>query len=349
MEDSRLISIVIGSYNGADFLNETVDSILAQTYKNIELILVDDGSKDQTLEIMYHYEHIDARVHVFHQENSGASAARERGYRASSGDYIVLSDDDDVWSPYLLEDVMRISDSYPDAEVVTTFNRRVNDFAEISNYNWEENLSKDILGKPQIMSGHDFGLRYRCNTDVRPGFFWGMLFKKAFMDQMVEAFMKVKEKMPTHYFNDSFCASRVSGMAKKIVVTNQIHILYRVCAMSLSHKSTVSLHVKHYVYALEEELDYYRTLGWEDVYNAVLPGGYLVVLRSWFMVYAHEKNERERGDYFAEIHRLYDKYISDLKRIPKKGCKDWGIYWSILFWKKCPKTWFRLIRILRGW
>lgn len=50
MEDSRLISIVIGSYNGADFLNETVDSILAQTYKNIELILVDDGSKDQTLE-----------------------------------------------------------------------------------------------------------------------------------------------------------------------------------------------------------------------------------------------------------------------------------------------------------
>ena len=65
------------------------------------------------------------------------------------------------------------------------------------------------------MSGHDFGLRYRCNTDVRPGFFWGMLFKKAFMDQMVEAFMKVKEKMPTHYFNDSFCASRVSGMAKK--------------------------------------------------------------------------------------------------------------------------------------
>lgn len=294
MEDSRLISIVIGSYNGADFLNETVDSILAQTYKNIELILVDDGSKDQTLEIMYHYEHIDARVHVFHQENSGASAARERGYRASSGDYIVLSDDDDVWSPYLLEDVMRISDSYPDAEVVTTFNRRVNDFAEISNYNWEENLSKDILGKPQIMSGHDFGLRYRCNTDVRPGFFWGMLFKKAFMDQMVEAFMKVKEKMPTHYFNDSFCASRVSGMAKKIVVTNQIHILYRVCAMSLSHKSTVSLHVKHYVYALEEELDYYRTLGWEDVYNAVLPGGYLVVLRSWFMVYAHEKmNEKE--------------------------------------------------------
>ena len=52
MEYSRLISVVVGSYNGADFLNETVDSILAQTYKNIELILVDDGSKDRTLEIM---------------------------------------------------------------------------------------------------------------------------------------------------------------------------------------------------------------------------------------------------------------------------------------------------------
>ncbi len=349
MEDSRLISVVVGSYNGADFLNETVDSILAQTYKNIELILVDDGSKDRTLEIMRQYERTDARVRVLHQKNSGASAARERGYRASTGSYIVLSDDDDVWSPYLLEDVMNVSDKFPDAEVVATFNRRVSDFHAISNYNWENNLQNDILGKPQVMSGHDFGLKYRCNTDIRPGFFWGMLFQRTFMERMVEAFMKVKEKMPTHYFNDSFCASRVSGMAQKIVVTNQIHILYRVCPTSLSHKSTVSLHVKHYVYALEEELDFYKSLGWKDVYNAVLPGGYLVVLRSWFMVYAHEKKEQERNEYFAEIRRLYDKYIKDLKRIPKRGWKERGIYWSILLWDKHPGLWFRLIRVLRGW
>lgn len=74
-----------------------------------------------------------------------------------------------------------------------------------------------------------------------------------------------------------------------------------------------------------------------------------MVLRSWFMVYAHEKKEQERNEYFAEIRRLYDKYIKDLKRIPKRGWKERGIYWSILLWDKHPGLWFRLIRVLRGW
>lgn len=350
MDDSRLISVIVGSFNGADFIRETVDSILAQTYKNIELILVDDGSNDNTLEIMRQYENADSRVHVLHQKNGGASAARETGYRASVGEYIVLSDDDDVWSPYFLEDVIKISDKYTDVDVVTTFNRHISDFKEISNYNWKEHLKTDILAKPELMSGHDFKLKYQHNTDdVQPGFFWGMLFKREFMDRMVKEFVKVKDKMPTHYFNDSFCASRVSGMADKLVVTNQIHMLYRVSPSSLSHKLTASLHVIQHIYAVDAELEYYKELGWKDVFTLVLLNGYLVMLRSWFAVYAYEKNEKKRQHYFSEIRRLYDKYLESLKCVPRKHLKDKIIYQSILLWDKHPRLWFALIKVIRRW
>lgn len=344
-----MVSVVVGSYNGGDFLGETIDSILAQTYGKIELILVDDGSKDDTLAIMRQYENKDSRVRALHQENSGASAAREAGYRASTGDYVILADDDDVWSPYLLEDMMALTCSYMDADVIATFNRRLSDFSEISNYNWTNNMSDDTLGKPQVMSGHDFRLKYRSTEDVRPGFFWGMLFRREFMDKMAAEFVKYKKKIPTHYFNDSFCACKVAGMANKIVVTNQVHILYRVSPSSLCHKSTVSLHVKHYIYALEEELAYYKQLGWKDVYDMLLPGGYLVLLRSWFMVYAYEKDEREKRLFFSEMRRIYYTHMKDLRHIKKKNIKEYIVYWSILLWSRHPKIWFRLIRILRGW
>lgn len=349
MEAGALVSVIVGSYNGSDFLCETIDSILAQTYGKIELILVDDGSKDDTWAIMRQYENKDSRVSALHQKNSGASSARETGYRASTGDYVILADDDDVWSPHLLEDMMALTCSYMDADVIATFNRRLTDFSEISAYDWVGNMSGDTLGKPQMMSGHDFRLTYLSTADVRPGFFWGMLFRRDFMDKMAAEFVKFKKKIPTHYFNDSFCACKVAGMANKIVVTNQVHILYRVSPSSLCHKSTVSLHVKHYIYALEEELAYYKQLGWKDVYDMLLPGGYLVLLRSWFMVYAYEKDEKERQHYFSEVRRLYDAYMDDLRGIKRKNAKEYMVYWSILLWNRHPRIWFRLIRILRGW
>ena len=349
MENIAQISVIIGSYNGDDFLGETIDSILAQTYGNIELILVDDGSKDNTLNIMHQYENKDSRVHVIHQKNSGASAARETGYRASTGDYVILADDDDVWSPYLLEDLITLSGRFANADVIATFNRHLSDFSAISAYDWTKNMTNDKLGTAQIMSGHEFSLISVPTGDVRPCTFWGMFFKKTFLDKMVSEFIKLKDALPTHYFNDTFCVCKVCEMANKIVITNQVHILYRVCPSSLSHKSTVSIHVKHYIYASQQAMLCYKALGWRDTYERILPGWYLMLLRSWFMVYAHEKDEEGTKRYFAEIRRLYDQYMGDLRGIQRKSLKDSAIYYCIILWNKHPELWFRLVRILRGW
>ena len=83
-----LISVVVPVYNVEKYLKQCVDSIISQTYKNIEIILVDDGSPDSCPAICDEYAEKDSRVKVVHRQNGGLSAARNSGIKIASGEYI---------------------------------------------------------------------------------------------------------------------------------------------------------------------------------------------------------------------------------------------------------------------
>ena len=89
------ISVVVPVYNAERFLHKCVDSILSQSFSDLELILVDDGSPDNSGAICDDYARQDSRVKVIHQRNSGVSVARNRGIQEASGDYIGFVDSDD--------------------------------------------------------------------------------------------------------------------------------------------------------------------------------------------------------------------------------------------------------------
>lgn len=95
INEKHKISVIVPCYNTEKYLNKCVDSILEQTYKNIELILVDDGSKDNTGAICDNYAKNDNRVKVIHKKNGGASSARNEGLKAATGDYVAFADSDD--------------------------------------------------------------------------------------------------------------------------------------------------------------------------------------------------------------------------------------------------------------
>ena len=94
--DEKLVSVIIPAYNIEDYIGRCLDSIISQTYKNLEIIVVDDGSRDHTGEILDNYAKKDRRIKVIHKENGGVSSARNKGIEAAEGDYIGFIDGDDL-------------------------------------------------------------------------------------------------------------------------------------------------------------------------------------------------------------------------------------------------------------
>jgi glycosyltransferase involved in cell wall biosynthesis len=90
--ENKLVSIIIPVYNGAKYLRQAIESAMKQSYKNIEVIVVDDGSTDNSSEIAKCYD-----VKYLYQQNQGPSAARNNGIIASAGEYIAFLDCDDVY------------------------------------------------------------------------------------------------------------------------------------------------------------------------------------------------------------------------------------------------------------
>jgi glycosyltransferase involved in cell wall biosynthesis len=94
------VSVVIPTFNRRDYITIALDSVLAQTYKDYEIVVIDDGSSDDTKEVLKPYQET---IRYFYQENRGISGARNRGIRESRGDYIALLDSDDYWLPEKLK------------------------------------------------------------------------------------------------------------------------------------------------------------------------------------------------------------------------------------------------------
>ena len=103
LEEEPCVSVVIPAYNVERYLKECLDSVISQTYHNLEIICVDDGSVDKTPEILAEYASADKRIRVIRQENSGLSVSRNRGIEAAQGKYLYFLDSDD----YILPDHFR--------------------------------------------------------------------------------------------------------------------------------------------------------------------------------------------------------------------------------------------------
>ena len=125
-EENMKISIVIPIYNVEDFLKDCIESVLVQTYSNIEIILVNDGSTDSSPEICEEYALKDKRIKVVHKENGGLSDARNVGLETASGEYVYFLDSDDLIEPFAIEDLVNSAQS-SNADVILFDARVINE------------------------------------------------------------------------------------------------------------------------------------------------------------------------------------------------------------------------------
>ena len=130
-----LVSVVIPAYNSEQYIATCIDSVLGQTYQNLEVIVVDDGSTDKTVQIIAEYN--SDRIKIYSQINSGAASARNHGVQKASGEWIAFIDSDDIWSTDKLQKQLEHCSDYQWSHTDSYFlgdiyekNTRVSDLSE---------------------------------------------------------------------------------------------------------------------------------------------------------------------------------------------------------------------------
>lgn len=146
------VSVVMPVYNGARFLQESIESILDQTFKDIEFLIVNDGSTDQSEEIIMEYAKIDDRINLItNPENLGIAEATNLGIAHARGEYIALMDQDDISMPERLEKQVVFLDTHPEISVVGANSIRLDE-------DGEQHFRQDVLETPGLIR---WGLLFR--------------------------------------------------------------------------------------------------------------------------------------------------------------------------------------------
>lgn len=119
------VSVIMPVFNVELYVEAGIQSVLAQTWRDFELIIVNDGSTDRTPTLLDSFAAADQRVRVLHKVNGGISSARNLALRTATGDLIALLDGDDTWDPEFLESQIAVLEAHPDIDVVTANARNV--------------------------------------------------------------------------------------------------------------------------------------------------------------------------------------------------------------------------------
>ena len=224
MKKEDQISVIVSVYNTEQYLAQCIQSILKQTYQNLELILVDDGSTDRSLAICTHYQELDSRVRVFHQSNQGVSKARNYGMDVAAGNFITFVDSDDYVMPNYLEELF---------EALKSTGSQI----AISDFQYYKGNGHLLVHMPEHkVSQHIFTPRewFDFAYTNRDDFFqliytvlWGKLFQREVLKQI---FCPEDTQI-----DDEFTTWKTYLQTSKIVYLDDEDYIYRLNQEGLSH------------------------------------------------------------------------------------------------------------------
>lgn len=210
-----MISVIVPVYNTEKYLRRCIDSILAQTYKDFELILIDDGSTDNSGLICDEYEKNYNRIRVIHQQNSGVSVARNEGVKVSEGNYIVFIDSDDWISADYLSNLY-LACKKNNAQIAFCDYAIANDITSYEIYN---SIEESI----QVFSGHDAVQFYAEKTLDK-----GMAHFRSPWAKILKKEIALKHPFPSDrvYAEDAACVYLWLWEANRVVHINDCGYFY---------------------------------------------------------------------------------------------------------------------------
>ena len=262
-----LVSIVMPVYNAEDHLRETRGSLTEQSYKNLEIICVDDGSTDGSTALIEELAGHDPRIRIVSQENSGAGAARNLGMDETKGDYVFFFDADDILRKDAIKTLVKTAEK-SGADIVLFGHYRFSDNGKI-----RTDYSAKVLNVPmnRCILPRDISDRLFQADNGMP---WNKFFDAGFLRKTGVRFQTLKNT------NDEFFSRLTTVQADKIIFLNKRFVGYRVGNDRSLRGNAGSnyLDCTKALYAIHDELKlkgYYET--YEDTYKKL--AGYIVMLK----------------------------------------------------------------------
>lgn len=212
-DNSVLISVVIALYNAEEYIRECLDSVLGQTYKNIEVICVDDGSTDSSADIISEYSLKDNRVKLIKQQNQFAGVARNTGMKQAAGEYIIFLDADDFFEPDMLEKAYE--DIIAEDSDICVFNSNLFDqeTETFKEYSWA--FKKALFKGQKIIDPTEFPNNENIFRMFN-GWAWDKLMKKSFVDSTGLEFQALRTS------NDMYFTMMALTKASKITILDDV-------------------------------------------------------------------------------------------------------------------------------
>jgi glycosyltransferase involved in cell wall biosynthesis len=306
MENSNdLISVIVPVYNVEKYLSKCIDSILNQTIKNLEIILVDDGSLDNSGKICDDFSKTDNRIIVIHKENGGLSSARNAGLEIAKGNYIGFVDSDDWLDENMYElllDLLKATNS--DISCCKFFRTA------------DEKEKAPCVDNEIIKSFNNIDGLGNFYTDLytQTVVAWNKLYKRELFDNVTYPVGKIHEDEGTTY--------KLFYKANKITYTNRPLYYYRVTPNSITTRKFNKKRLD-ILDVYDEKIKFMRTINNDDLYSKTLKWYLFTLINCYFECL---NGMEDSNNYLSSIKSKISETYKEYKTNPKKQ-----FHWTILF------------------
>ena len=319
---SKLISIVMPVYNAEAALRRSIESVLGQTYSNVELVIVNDGSSDGSEKVCLSYD--DNRINYIYQENAGVAAARNNALKAAKGDYIAFLDADDYLDPQFCEKLLNVLETQA-ADMAICMNCNVNQEVDSAG-NITESIRNPKLKIRETFSisseEYDFYDRHSHWT------VWGALYKKSLLDN-------ISFRKGLYVGEDTYYLAEVIRKAHRIAYLDEYLLYYILAPVSASHGEFNS---KKYteLESWKKIIDMYEDRPAQaDNVRATYGKRCLKMIKTYYPV-----SELFRKDYYKKTIREYRKNVRYVLREDRKR-KEWNFFMKHLVACTIPRIAFK--------
>lgn len=277
---NHLISVIIPIYNVEKYLEKCINSVINQSYNDLEIILVDDGSKDRCGEICEEYKIKDSRIKVIHKENGGLSDARNAGIRVAKGDYIAFLDSDDFIHIDFYKVLMSLMSEY-DADIAQCELLRVN---EDEIFNVSNNSDNEVI---DVLSNTEALINLHNEKCVNSVVVWNKVYKRELFEGILFPVGKIHE--------DQFTTYKVLFKANKVATTSKQ--MYYYLQRSGSIMGT-SFNVKRLdaLEACKEKIDFYKKNSLFNI-EKMARKNFEDLIRDYLIMTANSKSVKMRQTY----------------------------------------------------